>query len=98
MFQIKKEECNVGDGTVFEIAKTSTGYASTPTTIFSFNDTDGASPVGSPIANAVGIFSERTDAGGPGGSGTVFELSGTGFRGAERGLWRGLARGRGRFA
>jgi hypothetical protein len=29
------------DGTVFEIANTSTGYGSTPTTPVSFNDTSG---------------------------------------------------------
>ncbi len=32
------------DGTVFEIAKTATGYASTPTTLVSFNGSDGAYP------------------------------------------------------
>ena len=37
-----------GDGTVFEIAKTATGYASTPTTLVSFNGTDGAMPDGRP--------------------------------------------------
>jgi uncharacterized repeat protein (TIGR03803 family) len=34
-----------GDGTVFEIAKASGSYASTPTTLVSFNYTDGAYPV-----------------------------------------------------
>src|SRR5271166_4671786 len=33
-----------GDGTVFEIAKTARGYASTPTTLVSFNGTNGAYP------------------------------------------------------
>ena len=33
-----------GDGTVFEIAKTGSGYASTPTTLVSFNGTNGANP------------------------------------------------------
>ena len=32
------------DGTVFEIAKTAGGYASTPITLVSFNDPDGAFP------------------------------------------------------
>ena len=32
------------DGTVFEIAKTAGGYASTPTTLVSFNGADGANP------------------------------------------------------
>ena len=31
-----------GDGTVFEIAKTAGGYASTPTTLVSFNGPDGS--------------------------------------------------------
>ena len=34
-----------GDGTVFEIAKTGSGYASTPTTLVSFNGANGAYPV-----------------------------------------------------
>ena len=34
-----------GDGTVFEIAKTGSGYASTPTTLVSFNGTNGAIPL-----------------------------------------------------
>ena len=34
-----------GDGTVFEIAKTAGGYASTPTTLVSFNGADGADPL-----------------------------------------------------
>ena len=33
-----------GDGTVFEIAKTASGYASTPTTLVSFNGANGAYP------------------------------------------------------
>jgi hypothetical protein len=36
----------LGEGTVFEIAKTAHGYASTPTTLVSFNGTDGSYPVG----------------------------------------------------
>jgi hypothetical protein len=32
--------------TVFEIAKTALGYASTPTTLVSFNGTDGSTPEG----------------------------------------------------
>ena len=33
-----------GYGTVFEIAKTPTGYASTPTTLVSFDGSDGGDP------------------------------------------------------
>ncbi len=42
------------DGTVFEIAKTAHGYASTPTTLVSFNGTNGNLPEGSLIADAKG--------------------------------------------
>ena len=42
------------DGTVFEIAKTATGYASTPTTLVSFNGANGRAPEGSLIADANG--------------------------------------------
>ena len=31
-----------GEGTVFEIAETPTGYSTTPTTLVSFTNTDGA--------------------------------------------------------
>jgi len=43
-----------GFGTVFEIAKTAHGYASTPTTLVNFNGTDGARPTSSLIADAHG--------------------------------------------
>ena len=43
-----------GDGTVFEIAKTAGGYASTPTTLVSFNGANGAVPEGGLIADANG--------------------------------------------
>ena len=39
---------------MFEIAKTASGYASTPTTLVSFNGTDGAVPDGGLIADANG--------------------------------------------
>ena len=62
-----------GDGTVFEIAKTGTGYASTPTILFSFSGTNGANPVGGLIADAAGDVFGTTAYGGA-GNGTVFEL------------------------
>jgi uncharacterized repeat protein (TIGR03803 family) len=65
-----------GDGTVFEIAKTANGYASTPTTLVSFNLTDGSEPFGSLIANANGDLFGVTFKGGAYGDGTVFELTG----------------------
>jgi uncharacterized repeat protein (TIGR03803 family) len=68
-----------GDGTVFEIVKTSSGYASTPTTLVSFNGTDGAGPAGGVIANANGNLFGTTAEGGAHGGGTVFEITGSGF-------------------
>ena len=35
----------LGDGAAFEVAKTSSGYASTPTLLVSFNGDDGSSPL-----------------------------------------------------
>jgi uncharacterized repeat protein (TIGR03803 family) len=67
------------DGTVFEIAKTADGYASTPTTLVSFNGTNGASPNGSLIADAHGDLFGTTYVGGANGDGTVFEISDSGF-------------------
>jgi hypothetical protein len=45
---------NGGDGTVFEIAKTASGYASTPITVVSFNIINGALPTAGLIADATG--------------------------------------------
>ena len=60
---------------MFEIKKTSTGYASAPTTLVNFNRADGASPEGSLIADAAGDLFGTTVA----DNGTVFEVSGSGF-------------------
>jgi uncharacterized repeat protein (TIGR03803 family) len=71
----------IGYGTVFEIAKTSTGYNSTPTTLWSFNGANGAYPFGGLISDAAGNLFGTTSGTGNGGDvyGTVFELTGTGF-------------------
>jgi uncharacterized repeat protein (TIGR03803 family) len=66
-----------GYGTVFEIAKTNTGYASAPTTLVSFNIGNGAYPQGSLIADANGDLFGTTGNGGSGGYGTVFEIAKT---------------------
>ena len=69
-----------GYGTVFEIAKTAGGYASTPTTVLNFTDSpDGANPLGGLIADTAGNLFGTTTLGGANGGGTVFELSDTGF-------------------
>ena len=50
-------------GTVFEIAKTASGY-STPTVLVSFNGTDGATPYAGLIADAAGNLFGTTYGGG----------------------------------
>jgi uncharacterized repeat protein (TIGR03803 family) len=67
-----------GDGTVFEIAKTADGYASTPTALVSFAGADGANPQGSVIVDAAGDLFGTTHTGGANGDGTVFEIAKTG--------------------
>ena len=60
-------------GTVFEIAKTANGYASTPTTLVSFNGTDGYSP-GGLIADAHGdLFGTTTLGGATAVGGVVYQ-------------------------
>ena len=63
-------------GTVFEIAKTSSGY-SAPITLASFDGANGASPVGSLISDPAGDLFGMTNGGGAGGTGTVFEIAKT---------------------
>ncbi|MBV9861509.1 MAG: Hint domain-containing protein [Alphaproteobacteria bacterium] len=64
-----------GDGTVFELVKTSTGYANTPIPLVSFNGADGANPVGGLVADAAGdLFGTTEFGGGSNNAGTVFEI------------------------
>jgi uncharacterized repeat protein (TIGR03803 family) len=65
------------DCTVFEIANTGTGYASTPITLISFNGTNGLNPVSGLIADANGNLFGTTENGGAYGLGTVFEIAKT---------------------
>jgi uncharacterized repeat protein (TIGR03803 family) len=65
------------DGTVFEIAKTSHGYAAAPTILVSFNGADGASPDDALIADAAGNLFGTTYGGGTNGGGTAFEIAKT---------------------
>ena len=70
-----------GYGTVFEIARTATGYASAPTTLISFTGSNGCYPEGGLIADANGNLFGTTFEGGWGNNvgvmyfGTVFELA-----------------------
>ena len=66
-----------GDGTVFEIVKLPTGYASTPTTLVSFNNTNGRTPFASLIVDANGDLFGTMKSGGPNGDGEVFEIKKT---------------------
>jgi len=61
-------------GTVFEIAKTASGYATTPTILVSFDGTNGANQQSSLIFDANGNLFGTTAAGGPDSVGTVFEI------------------------
>ncbi len=66
-----------GYGTVFEIAKTANGYANAPTTLVSFNSSNGAQPFGSLIVDANGNLFGMTSSGGANGYGTVFKIAKT---------------------
>jgi uncharacterized repeat protein (TIGR03803 family) len=72
-------------GTVFEIAKTAGGYASAPAVLVTFDGTNGAAPYAGLIADAAGDLFGTTNAGGVGGVGTAFELTGTGFQATSGG-------------
>jgi uncharacterized repeat protein (TIGR03803 family) len=67
-----------GDGTVFELLNNGTAaapsYASAPTTLVSFNTTNGAFPEGGLTLDAAGNLIGTTDGGGTTNQGTVFEL------------------------
>jgi hypothetical protein len=67
-----------GAGTVFELARDGSGYASTPMTLASFNGTDGSSPRASLLADAAGDLFGTTYAGGTSDEGAAFEVAGTG--------------------
>jgi uncharacterized repeat protein (TIGR03803 family) len=67
-------------GTVFELANTESGYSNTPTTLVSFDDTDGALPTGSLIADAAGnLYGTTSEGGAYDDQGTVFEITDSGF-------------------
>ena len=63
-----------GEGTVFEIAKTGGTYSSTPTTLVTFNGSNGEYPFAGLIADAAGDLFGTTIDGGANGDGTVFEI------------------------
>jgi uncharacterized repeat protein (TIGR03803 family) len=67
------------DGTVFEIAKVGSGYASAPTILANFKGGNGASPAAGLIADAAGDLLGTTVKGGVKSGGTVFEITDSGF-------------------
>ena len=70
-----------GYGAVFEIVNNGTlaapNYASTPTTLASFNGSNGSNSLGSLIADANGDLFGTTESGGAKGYGAVFEIAKT---------------------
>ena len=65
-------------GTVFEIAKTATGYAA-PATLVSFTGPNGGNPTGGLVMDSAGDLFGETSSGGAASQGTVFEIvKGTG--------------------
>ena len=66
-----------GAGTVFEIKKTSNGYATSPTTLVTFSSPNGEGPAAGLIADANGDLFGTTTYGGLFGDGTVFEITKT---------------------
>lgn len=67
-------------GTVFEIKRTESGYASTPTVLANFNSTTGGMPQGGLTADAAGNLFGTAQNGGSHGFGSVFEISNAGFQ------------------
>ena len=63
-----------GYGTVFEVMKTATGYANTPTVLANFNYSNGDHPYGNLVADSHGDLFGVTYEGGANGYGTVFEI------------------------
>jgi uncharacterized repeat protein (TIGR03803 family) len=68
LFGTTHEGGGIGYGSVFEISKTPDGYATTPTTLVSFNSADGENPVGGLVADAAGDLFGTTEDGGANGT------------------------------
>jgi hypothetical protein len=75
---------SAGGGTVFEIAKTATGYASTPIALINFEESSVAGPTASLVTDKAGDIFGTFVFGGPSGGGGVFEVvkTATGYAGA----------------
>ena len=66
-----------GDGTLFEIPLTASGYASTPDTLVSFTDNEGIEPFGNVLIDGNGNLFGTLPSSGPNGGGTVYEVADT---------------------
>ncbi len=66
-----------GNGTVFKIEKAADGYATSPTTLVSFNGTDGANPAAGLLIDDAGNLLGTTSGGGAYDKGTVFKIEKT---------------------
>ena len=66
-----------GKGTVYEIAKTANGYASTPIILASLDGSNGSYPLANLITDADGNLFGTTSSGGANNDGTVFEIAKT---------------------
>src|SRR5690349_6317085 len=64
-------------GTVFEIAKTATGYASTPPTLVTRNGSNGSYPQAALLADSNGELFDTTFSGGASNRGTLIEVAKT---------------------
>jgi uncharacterized repeat protein (TIGR03803 family) len=66
-------------GVVFEIAKTSSGYDSTPTIVINFNGSGDGALGANLVADADGDLFGTTQTGGANNTGSVFEITNSGF-------------------
>jgi uncharacterized repeat protein (TIGR03803 family) len=71
-----------GDGTVFELVPSGSGY--TQKVLYSFTGAGGSQPIGTPVLDASGDVYGVTQFGGSGDQGVVFELAGAAGRYTER--------------
>jgi uncharacterized repeat protein (TIGR03803 family) len=74
LFGTTKDGGTSNKGTVFEVTKTAGTFSITPTTLASFNTTDGSNPAAGLLADASGNLFGTTEAGGKNHAGGVFEI------------------------
>lgn len=81
LFGTASDDIVTGGGAVFEIAKTGGTYASAPTVLHHFTGgSDGANPLAGLIADTAGNLFGTASWGADGNSGTVFEITDSGFQ------------------